>query len=177
MALIDDLLSLTLSYIDITEYISAKDLNCFVGSLGSLNPEKILQKWWKSSRVEVIKNFLYVTHTVNGKKHRIDGPAFETTDGRKEWWMNGKLHRTDGPAIESQNGDKSWWVDGKLQRTDGPAIELSNGGKEWWVDGKRHRTDGPAIELSNGGKEWWVDGKTIKTENLKNRKPKTEIRT
>jgi hypothetical protein len=51
-------------------------------------------------------------YTLNGKLHRIDGPAIEWSCGDKEWYKHGKRHRTDGPAIEYQNGDKEWWVNG-----------------------------------------------------------------
>jgi hypothetical protein len=35
-----------------------------------------------------------------GKRHRLDGPAAEYSNGHKEWWVGGKRHRTDGPAVE-----------------------------------------------------------------------------
>jgi hypothetical protein len=70
------------------------------------------------------------------ERHRLDGPAFESADGYKEWRVDGKLHRLDGPAIEWANGGKAWYVDGKLHRTDGPATEWADGHKEWWVNGK-----------------------------------------
>ncbi len=65
---------------------------------------------------------------LNGKRHRIDGPAVEYIDGTKKWFVNNKLHRLDGPALESRNGDEEWWVNGKLHREDGPAIiyKMSN---------------------------------------------------
>jgi hypothetical protein len=40
--------------------------------------------------------------------HREDGPAFEGSNGSKEWRINGKLHREDGPAIVWWDGTKSW---------------------------------------------------------------------
>jgi hypothetical protein len=45
--------------------------------------------------------------------HREDGPAIETTDGYKEWYLNGKLHREDGPAVEYADGPKYWYLNGK----------------------------------------------------------------
>ena len=33
--------------------------------------------------------------------------------GDKEWWVNGKIHRLDGPAIEWHDGTKSWWLNDK----------------------------------------------------------------
>ncbi len=51
------------------------------------------------------------------------------SDGNKSWYLNGKLHRIDGPAIEWADGSKSWYLNGELHRIDGPAIELANGAK------------------------------------------------
>ena len=95
---------------------------------------------------------------LNGKLHRLDGPAIEHPNGSKEWYQNDKLHRLDGPAFEHPNGTKSWYQNGKLHRLDGPAIEHPNGDKTWWVENKLHRLDGPAIEWSNGHKEWYING-------------------
>jgi hypothetical protein len=65
---------------------------------------------------------------------------FVNKDGAKRWWVDGKLHRLDGPAYEGADGAKSWWVDGKLHRLDGPAVERANGYKAWYVDDKRCNT-------------------------------------
>jgi len=50
---------------------------------------------------------------VNGKSHRLDGPASEWADGTKQWWVNDKLHRVDGPAIIWGDGSKEWHINGK----------------------------------------------------------------
>ena len=50
--------------------------------------------------------------------HRLDGPAYEGSDGTKEWYQNGKRHRLDGPAVELSNGTKAWWIEGKYYRTE-----------------------------------------------------------
>jgi len=49
---------------------------------------------------------------LNGKYHRVDGPAVEDADGSKHWYLNGKQHRVDGPAWEGANGSKGWWLNG-----------------------------------------------------------------
>ena len=95
---------------------------------------------------------------------------FYTTKREKIWYLPSKgkdyWHRLDGPAVESADGSKYWYVDGKQHRLDGPAFEGANGSKAWWVDGKRHRLDGPAIEYGSGTKEWWVDGKYLPEEEV-----------
>ena len=50
------------------------------------------------------------------KKDKKDKPVF------KEWYLNGKLHRVDGPAIIKHDGKKEWFLNGQRHRVDGPAI-------------------------------------------------------
>ena len=40
-----------------------------------------------------------------GEWHREDGPAFESSNGTKSWWVNGERHREDGPAVIWSDGD------------------------------------------------------------------------
>ena len=79
-----------------------------------------------------------IAHYVDGKFHRVDGPAIKHANGTTNWLFNGKLHREGGPAIECPNGDKEWWFHGKRHRRSGPAIEHANGVKGWWFNGKLH---------------------------------------
>ena len=89
-------------------------------------------------------------------------------NGSKEWFLNGKRHREDGPAYESANGTKHWFLNGTLHREDGPAIEYDDGSKEWFLNGNLHREDGPAIEWANGTKKWFLSGiKYTEAEFLK----------
>ncbi len=46
---------------------------------------------------------------INGKYHRVNGPACEYTDGTKLWYYDGELHRTGGPAIQRPDGSNSWY--------------------------------------------------------------------
>jgi hypothetical protein len=34
-------------------------------------------------------------------------------NGTQSWWFNGKRHRLDGPAWLASDGGKEWWVNGK----------------------------------------------------------------
>ena len=101
---------------------------------------------------------------LNGKLHRIDGPAIEGANGDKRWYLNGKQHRIDGPAMEYTNGDKEWFLNGRLHRIDGPAIEYTNGSKCWFLNDELHRIDGPAVEDADGTKEWYLNGKKYSEE-------------
>jgi hypothetical protein len=55
--------------------------------------------------------------------------------GNKFWKLNGKYHRLDGPAIEYVGGHKEWRIDGKLHRLDGPARVWPDGVEDLYVDG------------------------------------------
>lgn len=50
----------------------------------------------------------------DGKYHKIDGPAYESPDGYKVWYIHGKKHRVDGPAVEHPNGYKAWYINDKF---------------------------------------------------------------
>ena len=55
--------------------------------------------------------------------------------GPKEWLLNGKRHRLDGPALVWPNGDNAWFFNGKMHRIDGPAVQLM-GVNEWYFNGE-----------------------------------------
>ena len=116
--------------------------------------------------VEEFSGFTRTEWRVDGKLHRLDGPAVEWSDGRKEWWVEGERHCLDGPAVEWSDGSKAYWVEGKCHRLDGPAIERSNGNKEYYVEGKLHRLDGPAVEYSDGDKWYYVEGIQLSEEEF-----------
>ena len=88
----------------------------------------------------------------------------------KRWFIDGKLHRLGGPAVIWANGQKEWWIDGKPHRLDGPAIDSVDGIKIWYVNGELHRLDGPAVEWVNGNKSWYINDKKL-TEEAFNRHP------
>jgi hypothetical protein len=54
------------------------------------------------------------------------------------WYLNGKLHRIDGPAAKDCSGQEEWWYKGIKHRCDGPAIRWSNGVEEWFIMGEQY---------------------------------------
>ena len=58
---------------------------------------------------DIVSSHNVIKYYKKGTKtyHREDGPAIQYADGSKEWCIDGKLHRIDGPAIET-NERKSW---------------------------------------------------------------------
>ena len=71
-------------------------------------------------------------------------------DGNKRWYVNGKPHRLDGPAIEHKSGLKLWYVNGKKHRIDGPAIIFKDGSYAWFVNDID--VSGPLELLKHGAK-------------------------
>jgi hypothetical protein len=90
-------------------------------------------------------------------------------NGDVEWrFPDGRLHREDGPAFEGSNGDKEWSINGLFHREDGPALEHASGARQWRINGMLHREDGPALEWPTGAKHWYINGnKLTLTEELK----------
>ena len=88
------------------------------------------------------------------------------SDNSIEWFLDGQRHRLDGPAYESVNGDTFWYLNGRLHREDGPAVENADGSKQWYLNGQRHREDGPAIEWADGSKQWYLNGRKYTEEEF-----------
>ena len=55
-------------------------------------------------------------------------------DGTKEWYLNGKLHRVDGPAVEYADGIKVWYLNG--EPWDASKQPSDKAGQVWWVMAK-----------------------------------------
>ena len=85
--------------------------------------------------------------------HNPYGPAIlvkNTWTARKEWQINGKRHRIGGPAIEWLDGDYDYYLKGKRHRVDGPAIvrfdhnRLAPTRKDsiyWYINGNAYETE------------------------------------
>jgi hypothetical protein len=82
-------------------------------------------------------------------------------NGYQEYYLNGKQHRVDGPAIIYPDGYQAYYLNGKLHRVDGPAIIAPNGFQAYWLNGERHRVDGPAIVYSDGTQSYYINGECV----------------
>ena len=49
---------------------------------------------------------------------------------RTEWFLNNKRHREDGPAYEYSNGNKQWWLNGKQYYTEEEFLKATQPVKE-----------------------------------------------
>ena len=67
--------------------------------------------------------------------------------GTKAWWLNGKRHRIGGPAVEWADGETWWYLNGERHRTDGPAIEYADGTKWWYLNGYAYSLEDYCKEL------------------------------
>jgi hypothetical protein len=65
-----------------------------------------------------------------GKLHCVNGPAIIRTFPYyfEEWWIDGKRHRVGGPAVTYDDGSEDWLQNGKLHRVDGFAIVRNDTG-------------------------------------------------
>jgi hypothetical protein len=74
-----------------------------------------------------------------GERHREDGPDLEWINGvfkgHKTWRVNGKYHRVGGPAIISSNGMLEWFKNGIRHRLNAPAIIHGDFLKEFYEFG------------------------------------------
>ena len=69
----------------------------------------------------------------------------EYANGSKEWCLNGKFHRVDGPAVECINGNKEWYLNDKYfssQKAWQKELDKSKStcdGKVVEIDGKKYK--------------------------------------
>ena len=150
---------------EILKFISYYELDDLlpIFNLNANDRQTIKQKIYKQ-RLTITKYNHRIEYRLEGKLHQENElPAIEHIDGSKEWLINGKRHRLDGPALDFKCGYKAWWVNKLRHReNDLPAVELADGTLEWWVNGKLHRENGPAVIRANGSEEWWVEGKQVR---------------
>ena len=65
-------------------------------------------------KVTVDNNGIVSWYNERDELHREGGlPAVEGSDGYKAYYEHGKRHRLDGPAVEYHNGRKEYWIDGE----------------------------------------------------------------
>jgi hypothetical protein len=69
------------------------------------------------------------------------------SDGTQFWLLDGKLHRVDGPAVIWTNGNQFWYFRGKKHREDGPAIIWADGFQDWYLNGKQYTEEEYKNEL------------------------------
>jgi len=136
----------------------------------------------KSLTVKTVTNHK-IEYTINGKKHRLDGPAGIYNISKENplgtiqhWYKDGKKHRLDGPAVitciskENPLGTyQEWHKEGKQHRLDGPTVILCVSKenplgkmKVWYKEGKKHRLNGPAIINEDHTVEYWENGIRIR---------------
>jgi hypothetical protein len=94
--------------------------------------------------------------------NREDGPALilKLTDVfREEWYQNGKRHRIDGPAYyytpSHLNKYEEWFLNDQNHRVGGPAIIYPKNWVRWNRHGLKHRLNAPAIIFDNGNKKYY----------------------
>lgn len=121
-------------------------------------------------------NFLTKEWYIDGKKHRVNGPAVINYRNNGEiyeeyWYIDNKKHREDGPAIiiykDNKISEEYWYINGIRHRVDGPAYRYfyNNeilGNETWYMNNLRHRLDGPAnVSFFKNGKiqneTWYVN--------------------
>jgi hypothetical protein len=54
----------------------------------------------------------FTHHTLDGKYHRLDGPALECVDGYVAYYRYGKPHRVSGPAFVHPEDGNCYFING-----------------------------------------------------------------
>ena len=94
-----------------------------------------------------------------------DNPTYKNNNYR-EWQVDGKYHRVNGPAKiwAGHLNRQEWWLDGRRHRVGAPAV-IDGEHYQYWLNGKRHREDGPAC-VKGEYRNWFLDGKLLTEEEF-----------
>jgi len=74
----------------------------------------------------------------------FSGYCYIESTQEHQWRLNGKLHRLDGPAVIYDSGTEVWYKHGMFHRLDGPACKLKNGDDfrcEYWINGVNYSVE------------------------------------
>ena len=74
-----------------------------------------------------------------GDSHRDDGPAYESSEGRRYWYKDGLKHREDGPAIVWEDNSYSYYLNDQRYSKEEYWEEIEKIKKR--KEGKRERND------------------------------------
>ncbi len=132
-----------------------------------MNMEGITRTEGNKAITDFIKDGVVTTRTIKTYVESVD--EVYTTE---TWTLDGKRHREDGPAIiDCANGQltgQRWYRYGLLHREDGPArVEYLDGvivQEIWYAGGIIHNDNGPAeVYYSQNGEPrrriWRINGK------------------
>jgi antitoxin component YwqK of YwqJK toxin-antitoxin module len=91
-----------------------------------------------------------VVYFLDGKVHRINGPAVICQGVLFIWAKNGKVHRDDLPAVETQDDSlQIYYEDGFKHRVNGPAV-ISGNTKEYWIYNRQFIDEDEYVNESRG---------------------------
>jgi hypothetical protein len=71
--------------------------------------------------------------SMSALKISTDRPTRVNVDGSMEWTVNGKRHRENGPAIVRPNGAREYWLNGHMHRVEAPAYFGPYGATRWMI--------------------------------------------
>lgn len=120
------------------------------------------------SEAEIARRASFREYKAAGGKIEVKDKG--TREERIEWSMNGKLHRINGPAREWPNGDQEWYQNGLIHRSDGPALVSEVGSwwqprKSWWhPQTKDYRSKANPNTISPLRNRVFVEGSEIKKD-------------
>ena len=140
------------------------------------------RQWVRDRRTSRGKNFDMFFEEIKdrrGQRHNLKTPSFfsghEPYAIALSWFVDGKMHRVDGPANVDCFDMMTWYQRGKYGRPPGqshlPTTILADGSCHFGAgDDMLHRLDGPAIIYPNGSCCWAIDGSTITQQVIEWRK-------
>lgn len=138
-------------YINMNSIVSIKEPEIVKNTGTTLEPNGCWKRvktsgdiiWYKDKDLKIIS--------------RLDGPAIENTNGYQAYVVDGKFHRLGGPAQIWDENNCNYFEDDKLHRLDGPAcIRSSPRDNQYFIKGKcfsKEQFDQEVAKLNRAEKE------------------------
>lgn len=138
-------------YINMDSIVSIKEPEIVKNTRATLEPNGC----WK--RVKTSGEIVWYKDKDLKTIGRLDGPAIENTNGYQAYVVDGKFHRLGGPAQIWDENNYNYFEDDKLHRLDGPACVRSNpNANQYFIKGKcfsKEQFDQEVAKLNQAEKE------------------------
>lgn len=130
---------------------------------------------WNGDGLDFTEKVLFVDKF--GRKHRVDGPAYENSQGEVRWYDQDSLLRVEnaGEKHVMEDGSHMWWSAGRFYFCESSAVEeRADGSKEWDAVIRPQRDVNSKIlgrvkmvEFLNGDVMWVQDGLVNQMVNVR----------
>jgi len=107
-----------------------------LAACGDNNPPVDTQPIHFSQEDKAFWSEVYASCVTNFNPGICGRASDEAVRDRQMWYLNGRLHRVDGPAVFDGDYYQLWYLNDRLHREDGPAV-IDTKFQQYWLNGEQ----------------------------------------